>query len=94
MKESDCLPCPCCGGHAQIKPGKQYRMMIQDWHSPDEERYQPCSVQCRDCGLKITRESCNADNGGAEGAARDARRKAVEAWNSRTGVIAEPRKGD
>lgn len=84
MKESKCLlPCPCCDGYAKIEPGKQYKIMIQDWHDVEEERYQPCSVKCSSCGLSITRAACNADHGGVVGAQKEARRSVIEAWNKR-----------
>ena len=82
-REIDCLPCPCCGGHAQIKPGKQYIRLLQDWHSPEEAKYQPCSVTCMHCGLTMTRSACNADWGGYVGAQHKARELAVIAWNKR-----------
>ncbi len=88
MKESDCLPCPMCGGHAQIKPGKQYKVMIQSWHDIEEERYQPCTVVCMDCGLNIVRAACNAEYGGVNGAAKQARIASVRAWNQRSNGVA------
>ena len=78
-----CLPCPCCGGYARARAGKQYKMMVQDWHDPDEALYQPCTVICTECRLSITREACNADFGGASGAAKEARRRVIAAWNNR-----------
>lgn len=87
MRNTDLLPCPCCGNFARIEHGKQYQMMLQDWHTKDEALYQPCSVVCRDCGLKITRSACNADCGSQQKAAQEAERLAVESWNRRS----EPR---
>lgn len=79
-------PCPCCGGYARVTPGKQYKIMLQDWHDVEEERYQPCTVQCVECGLSITRAACNAEHGGANGASMEAKRRAIEAWNHRTTI--------
>lgn len=89
MKNSACLPCPCCGGYATIEHGKQYRMLLQDWHTDEEARYQPCLVRCRECGCTATSAACNADFGGAEGAAREAERKVVEIWNRRNDMSSE-----
>ena len=89
MKESDCLPCPCCGGHARIVHGKQYEMMLQDWHSKEDARYQPCEVQCVDCGLRAYASACNADHGGASGAFKEATIKAVYKWNKRFEAVKE-----
>ena len=76
-------PCPFCGSFAQVQAGKQYKMMIQDWHNAEEERYQPCTVRCHKCGLSISRAACNAEHGGANGASRKAKELVIEAWNTR-----------
>lgn len=76
-------PCPFCGGNARAIHGKQYKIMIQDWHDIEEERYQPCEIRCYDCSACVTQAACNADFGGANGAAKEARHKAIDAWNIR-----------
>jgi hypothetical protein len=76
-------PCPFCGGDARPIPGKQYKIMIQDWHDADEALYLPCVVKCHDCTASVTQAACKAEFGGANGAAIEARRRAIEAWNRR-----------
>lgn len=76
-------PCPMCGGSARPIPGKQYQIMLQDWHDKDDALYMPCVVKCYDCTASVTQAACNADFGGANGAAIEARRRAIEAWNRR-----------
>ena len=76
-------PCPFCGGNAMAIPGKQYKIMIQSWHDVEDERYQPCEVKCYECTAAVTAAACNADFGGANGAAKEARLRAVTAWNRR-----------
>lgn len=86
MEKVELKSCPCCGGYAQAQAGKQYKIMLQDWHDIEEERFQPCSVRCRECGLSISRAACNAEYGGANGAARKAKELVIEAWNTRAGA--------
>ena len=91
-KNADCLPCPCCGGYAKIDNEKMYKMMLQDWHSPEEARYYPATVSCTVCGLNISAAVCEADAGGVSQAQQQAREKAVQKWNTRMRSIIDVRK--
>lgn len=86
MEKIELKLCPCCNGKAQAQAGKQYKIMLQDWHDVDEALYQPNTVRCSSCGLSITRAACNADFGGVIGAQQEAKRLVCVAWNTRAGA--------
>jgi hypothetical protein len=81
---SEVSPCPCCGGVAVVEVGRQYKVLLQDWHDPDEALYLPATVRCTSCGLRVTRSGNKAEHKGANGAARSAKEEAKKAWNLRS----------
>jgi hypothetical protein len=76
-------PCPFCGEEAKLTHGKQTKMLLQDWHNPDEALFMPSKVTCSNCGASITKDANVHDNGGTNEAFRKSAEKVAEAWNTR-----------
>lgn len=76
-------PCPFCGEEAKLTHGKQTKMLLQDWHNPDEALFMPSKVTCSNCGASITKDANVHDNGGTNEAFRKSAEKVTEAWNTR-----------
>ena len=50
MMSNDLLPCPFCGGHAEIRPRKVHH---KDWFGKDYRMFY--RVRCKNCGASVGR---------------------------------------
>lgn len=78
------LPCPFCGSVPKLEYGKQYKILRQDWHDPDEALYLPVTIRCTECSASINAAANKGESGGAGPAQKAAREKAIAKWNRRT----------
>lgn len=77
------LPCAHCGSLAKLEYEKQYRILRQDWHDPEEELYIPVRIRCLECGSNLSAAVNKVEAGGANEASKKARDRAIAKWNRR-----------
>jgi hypothetical protein len=82
MTSKNLLPCPLCGGRAQLKQLKARVSKSQDWATRNENTYQRAEVHCVICGANVLAEVSNKCNGANE-AAKAAMLKCSLMWNNR-----------